>query len=92
MMRDLAAEGITMLVVSYEMDFARSAASDIVFLDDGEVVEHGPPEQLVHDPHGPNRAVVEQIHARSVTSTMRDTSTPGPRRHTSLPSVYLQSA
>jgi polar amino acid transport system ATP-binding protein len=49
-MRDLAAEGITMLVVSHEMGFARSAASDIIFLDDGEIVEHGPPEQLFEDP------------------------------------------
>ena len=49
-MRDLAAEGITMLVVSHEMGFARSAASDIVFLDDGQIVEHGPPEQLFKNP------------------------------------------
>jgi len=49
-MRDLAAEGITMLVVSHEMGFARSAASDIVFLDGGEIVEHGPPEQLFENP------------------------------------------
>ncbi|MBV0901318.1 amino acid ABC transporter ATP-binding protein [Haloarcula salina] len=49
-MRDLADRGITMLVVSHEMGFARSAASDIVFLDDGEIVEHGPPEQLFETP------------------------------------------
>ncbi|WP_423999701.1 amino acid ABC transporter ATP-binding protein [Haloarcula salina] len=49
-MRDLAAEGITMLVVSHEMGFARSAASDIIFLDGGEIVEHGPPEQLFENP------------------------------------------
>ena len=49
-MRDLAAEGITMLVVSHEMGFARSAASDIIFLDDGRIVEHGPPDQLVENP------------------------------------------
>ncbi len=49
-MRDLAAEGITMLVVSHEMGFARSAASDIIFLDDGRIVEHGPPEQLFENP------------------------------------------
>ena len=49
-MRDLAAEGITMLVVSHEMGFARSAASDIIFLDDGRIVEHGPPKQLFENP------------------------------------------
>jgi ABC-type glutathione transport system ATPase component len=37
---------MTMLVVSHEMGFARSAASDVLFLDEGQIVEQGPPEQL----------------------------------------------
>ena len=49
-MEDLAAGGMTMLVVSHEMGFARSAADDIHFLDDGRVVESGPPEQLFERP------------------------------------------
>ena len=49
-MRDLAAGGMTMLVVSHEMGFARSAADDIHFLDDGSIVESGPPEQLFENP------------------------------------------
>ena len=49
-MEDLAAQGITMLVVSHEMGFARSAASEIVFLDDGAIVERGPPQQLFEAP------------------------------------------
>ncbi|MFB6223882.1 MAG: amino acid ABC transporter ATP-binding protein [Haloarcula sp.] len=49
-MRTLADEGITMLVVSHEMGFAQSAASDIIFLDEGRIVEHGPPEQLFENP------------------------------------------
>ncbi|WP_276272571.1 amino acid ABC transporter ATP-binding protein [Haloarcula litorea] len=49
-MRDLAEAGTTMLVVSHEMGFARSAADDIHFLDDGKVVESGPPEQLFERP------------------------------------------
>ncbi|MFT4890288.1 MAG: polar amino acid transport system ATP-binding protein [Halobacteriales archaeon] len=49
-MRDLADEGMTMLVVTHEMEFAQSVASDIVFLDDGVVQEHGPPQQLFENP------------------------------------------
>ena len=49
-MEALAAGGMTMLVVSHEMGFARSAADDIHFLDNGQVVESGPPEQLFEQP------------------------------------------
>jgi len=49
-MRDLAEEGMTMLVVTHEMDFARSVASRIMFLDEGQIVERGPPERLFDDP------------------------------------------
>ena len=49
-MRDLAERGMTMLVVSHEMGFARSAADDIHFLDGGQIVESGPPEQLFERP------------------------------------------
>jgi len=49
-MRDLAEGGVTMLVVTHEMSFARSAATDALFLEDGRIVERGPPEQLFDDP------------------------------------------
>ncbi|NHN41182.1 amino acid ABC transporter ATP-binding protein [Halorubellus sp. JP-L1] len=49
-MRDLAAGGMTMLVVTHEMGFAREAATDTIFLEDGRIVEEGPPEQLFEDP------------------------------------------
>ena len=49
-MRDLVDRGMTMLVVSHEMGFARSAASDVLFLDEGRIVEAGPPEQLFDSP------------------------------------------
>ncbi|WP_123539374.1 amino acid ABC transporter ATP-binding protein [Halosimplex salinum] len=49
-MRDLAEGGTTMLCVTHEMGFARSAASTLTFLDDGRVVERGPPEQLFENP------------------------------------------
>jgi glutamate transport system ATP-binding protein len=49
-MRDLAAEGTTMLVVSHEMGFARSAANRVVFLDQGQILETGTPEQFFSAP------------------------------------------
>jgi polar amino acid transport system ATP-binding protein len=52
-MRDLADDGMTMLCVTHEMGFAREAASTISFLDKGEVVERGAPEQLFENPENP---------------------------------------
>ncbi|ELZ53837.1 ABC transporter [Halorubrum distributum JCM 9100] len=49
-MRSLVDEGMTMLVVTHEMSFARAVADEVVFLDDGRVVERGPPEQLFERP------------------------------------------
>ena len=49
-MRDLAEAGMTMLCVTHEMGFARSAASTVAFLDGGRVVERGPPAQLFESP------------------------------------------
>ena len=49
-MRALVDEGMTMLVVTHEMSFARAVADEVVFLDDGRVVERGPPEQLFERP------------------------------------------
>ncbi len=45
-MRDLAAEGMTMMVVTHEMGFARKVAGRVVFMDRGAVVEQGPPERI----------------------------------------------
>ncbi len=49
-MEDLAHEGTTMIVVTHEMDFAREAADRVVFMEDGQIVEQGPPEQMLNDP------------------------------------------
>ncbi|NHN47324.1 amino acid ABC transporter ATP-binding protein [Halostella sp. JP-L12] len=49
-MRDLAEGGMTMLVVTHEMGFAREAATTMTFLDDGTIAERGPPEQLFDRP------------------------------------------
>jgi polar amino acid transport system ATP-binding protein len=49
--RDLAAEGMTMLLATHEMGFAKEVASKVCFLYEGVVHEEGPPEQLFGDPH-----------------------------------------
>ena len=49
-MRDLARDGTTMLVVTHEMEFARSAANRVVFMDDGRIVETAPPPEFFDQP------------------------------------------
>ncbi len=49
-MLDLAQEGMTMLVVSHEMGFARAAADEIIFMDEGLIVEHTTPHDLFNNP------------------------------------------
>ena len=46
----LAKEGMTMVVVSHEMGFARAAASRCIFMDEGQIIEQGPPEKLFTNP------------------------------------------
>ena len=47
---DLAEEGMTMIVVTHEMGFARKAADRMIFMDQGAFVEAGPPEQFFEAP------------------------------------------
>jgi len=49
-MRDLAASGMTMLVVTHELGFAREVASRVVFMDHGRIVEDGPPSTVLSRP------------------------------------------
>ena len=49
-MRELAREGMTMMVVTHEMGFAREVADRVVFMDDGMVVEQGPPAEVLERP------------------------------------------
>ncbi|MED5395338.1 MAG: amino acid ABC transporter ATP-binding protein [Pseudomonadota bacterium] len=48
--RILAADGMTMLIVSHEMAFAREISSSVVMMDEGRVIEEGPPEQIFDNP------------------------------------------
>lgn len=52
-MIDLAKDGMTMLVVSHEMGFAGSVADEIVFMENGVIVEQGPPQKLFRTPEHP---------------------------------------
>ncbi len=49
-MQELAAEGMTMIVVSHEMGFARRVASRVFFMDDGRIAEQGPPDLVFNHP------------------------------------------
>jgi len=49
-MSDLAREGMTMIVVTHEMGFARDIADNVVFMDQGKIIEQGRPEKVLGDP------------------------------------------
>jgi polar amino acid transport system ATP-binding protein len=61
-MLDLAREGMTMVVVSHEMGFARAASNRVVFMDQGRIVEMGEPEKIFHHPeHERTRLFLSKI-------------------------------
>lgn len=61
-MTTLARDGMTMIVVSHEMGFARSVATRLIFLDEGKIIEEGVPEEVfVHPKHERTRAFVSKI-------------------------------
>lgn len=49
-MRDVAADGMTMVVVTHEMEFARAVADRVLFLESGTIVEQGPPQEVLRNP------------------------------------------
>jgi polar amino acid transport system ATP-binding protein len=49
-MRQLAEDGMTMLVATHEMNFAHDVADHVVFIDNGRVVEAGPPAKVLRNP------------------------------------------
>ena len=52
-MKDLAEEQMTMIVVTHEMGFAREVANKVIFMDNGEIVEAGTPEEIFTNPQHP---------------------------------------
>jgi polar amino acid transport system ATP-binding protein len=61
-MKKLAQEGMTMVVVTHEMGFAREVANELVFMDGGVVVEHGPPREILGNPqHERTKAFLSKV-------------------------------
>ena len=61
-MKDLAEEGTTMLVVTHEMDFARSVGTQMLFMEEGVIVESGDPESLFENPeHDRTKQFLQRI-------------------------------
>lgn len=52
-MKDLAEDGMTMVVVTHEMGFAREVADNVIFMDNGYIIEQAPPEELFGSPKDP---------------------------------------
>ncbi len=52
-MKELASEGMTMIVVTHEMGFAREMADRVVFMDGGQIIEDGSPQQIFDNPQSP---------------------------------------
>jgi polar amino acid transport system ATP-binding protein len=64
-MRDLAARGMTMLIVTHEMNFARQVADRVVFMDHGVIAEEGPPAEIFTNPRLPRtRQFLKEILER----------------------------
>ena len=51
LIKELANDGWTMVVVTHELEFAREVAHEVAFVDGGRIVERGDPRQMLHDPH-----------------------------------------
>jgi ABC-type polar amino acid transport system ATPase subunit len=62
-MEELAREGMTMVVVTHEIGFARGAASRVLMMDEGQIIEDGPPEEFFGNPqHERSRKFLESVH------------------------------
>jgi polar amino acid transport system ATP-binding protein len=65
-MQELASEGMTMIVVTHEMSFAREVANRVVFMRDGIVVEDGPAKQVIDHPKDERtKAFLSHFHANA---------------------------
>ena len=61
-MKKLASEGMTMLVVTHEMGFAREVADKLVFMDEGVIVEAGNPREMMANPqHERTKAFLSKV-------------------------------
>lgn len=64
-MHDLAQSGMTMIVVTHEMGFAREVAHRVAFMDKGQLIEIGLPEQVLVNPqHARTQSFISAVHGR----------------------------
>ena len=63
LLRELRAEGMTMVLATHEMTFARQVADTVCFLSGGRILEQGPPQQIFEDPqHEATRDFLSKLH------------------------------
>ena len=70
-MRELAAEGMTMIVVTHEIGFARDVASRVVFMDGGVIVEQGRPAEVLDNPKQERTQALPRARARALNDRGR---------------------
>ncbi|MEN9808380.1 MAG: ABC-type polar amino acid transport system, ATPase component [Pseudomonadota bacterium] len=71
--RNLARQGLTMLIVTHEMDFARDVSSRVFFMHEGRIHEEGPPAQIFGSPQQPEtRAFIHRVKSRQYTLASPD--------------------
>ena len=65
--RELAAEHLTMVIVTHEIDFARQVADRVIFMADGVIAEEGPPDEVILHPRNPRtQAFLQKLDAKSI--------------------------
>lgn len=76
--RRVAEEGTTMMIVTHEMDFARSIANRVIFMEDGHICEDGTPEQIFdHPQHERTRQFIHRLKVLTLTVDSHDIDTLG---------------
>jgi polar amino acid transport system ATP-binding protein len=76
-MRNLARDGMTMMIVTHEMQFAEDVADRIVFMDHGRIVDEGPPRELFRSPSHPRmQAFLRAVVDRQVMSDTAEMPSP----------------
>lgn len=66
-MKELAKSGMTMVIVTHEMNFAKSIADKVVVLEEGSIIEQGPPEQIFDHPQNERtKAFVNMVFTKDV--------------------------
>ncbi len=75
-MKSLVGAGMTMLIVTHEINFAREVADRVVFIDEGEIVEQGPPAQVIDAPRHPRTRRFLHAVRQSPSTALASESTP----------------